>query len=134
MDFCIRSHIEEADGFARHLGLVVEHYEPDFARVSFEVDERHTNGVGLIHGGALFAAADLAFAAASNACQGGAMLNVSSSITYLKASKKGPVVAEARAERTGRHLGTYNIRLTDGDGELIAVCRVTGFRTELPIR
>ena len=130
MDFCITSHIDEHDSFARHLGLRVDSFEPGRATVSFDLDHRHKNGVGLAHGGALFAAADLAFAAASNACQGGAMLNVSSSITYLKAGKVGPITAVAEEERSGRHLGTYNIRITDGTGELIAVCRITGYRTE----
>ena len=134
MDRCISSHIDESDGFAKNLGLKLEHFEPGRARVSFALDERHKNGVGLAHGGALFAAADLAFAAASNACQGGAMLNVCSSITYLKAGKVGPIVAEAEEERSGKTLGTYNIRITDGEGELIAVCRITGCRTDHLVR
>ena len=134
MDVCLRSHIDEDDPFARHLGLKIESFRPGYAKVVCPFDERHKNGVGLAHGGALFAAADLAFAAASNACQGKAMLNVSSSITYLKAGKVGPITAIAEEERAGAHLGTYNIRITDGTGELIAVCRITGYRTEHTLR
>ena len=134
MDTCIKSHIEQYDTFAKHLGIRIELAEPGHGMASLPFDERHKNGVGIAHGGALFALADIAFAAASNACQGGAMLNVTSSIAYMKPGKKGPITAEATEESSGAHLGTYRVDIRDGEGTLVAVATITGYRTERPVR
>lgn len=134
MSTCIKTHIEEFDTFARHLGIHLVLAEPGHGIASLDLDERHKNGVGLAHGGALFALADMAFALACNACQGGAMLNVTSSITFMKAGKVGPITAEAVEVQSGAHLGTYRVDIRDGDGTMIAVSTITGYRTALEVR
>jgi len=40
---------------------------PGQAEVRMPLDQRHLNGAGIVHGGAIFSLADVAFAAASNA-------------------------------------------------------------------
>ena len=41
---------------------------------------------------------------------------------------------EARKIRSGRNLGTYDVRITDSDGTLVAIATVTGFMTKYPIQ
>ena len=36
--------------------------------------------------------------------------------------------------RSGRNLGTYDVRITDSDGTLVAIATVTGFMTKYPIQ
>ncbi len=129
----IKTHIETNDTYGRHLGITLQSVKPGHAIASMPVDERHRNGVGLVHGGALFAVADIAFAAASNACKDTAVLNISSSVTYMKAGRQGPLTAEARLIHEGRTLCTYDVEVRDPEGVLLAVCRITGFRTATPI-
>ena len=46
----------------------------------------------------------------------------------------GPLRGEARKIRSGRNLGTYDVRITDSDGTLVAIATVTGFMTKYPIQ
>ena len=133
MTVCIKSYIENLDTHAKHLGISVLFAEPGHAKVTMPVDERHRTGVGLVHGGAMFALADIAFAAACNACKGMVMLNVNTSISYMKAGKEGPLTAEAKAVHEGKTLATYEVNVRDAQENLLAVCQITGYRTQNPL-
>lgn len=133
MNECIKSHIEQYDAMARHLQISVDVSEDGYGKASMPLTERHVNGVGVAHGGAIFTLADVAFAASANACAGSAMLNAQTSISYLKAGSKGPLVAEARIVRRGKRLTTYQVDVCDADGALLAVATVTGYRTDIPL-
>ena len=50
------------------------------------------------------------------------------------AGRIGPLRGEARKIRSGRNLGTYDVRITDSDGTLVAIATVTGFMTKYPIQ
>ena len=54
------------DRFARHSGIELLEVSEGFARAKMPLGPFHHNGIGTVHGGALFTLADLAFAAASN--------------------------------------------------------------------
>ena len=55
----VRRHFDAHDTFARHLGIDIVEIGQDRAVVSMPFDERHRNGMGHAHGGAIFALADL---------------------------------------------------------------------------
>lgn len=133
MSICIKNHIEEHDTYGKHLGVTIQSAEAGHAVASMPVDDRHRNGVGLVHGGALFALADIAFAAASNACRDTAMLNVATSVSYMKSGKNGPLTAEARRIHEGKTLATYEVQVRDPENTLLAVCQITGYRTQMSL-
>lgn len=133
MNNCIKSHIEDHDALAKHLQITVDVSEEGYGKACMPLTEQHVNGVGMAHGGAIFALADVAFAAAANACMGSAILNAQTSISYLKGGSKGPLVAEARVIRRGKRLTTYQVDVCDAEGGLIAVATVTGYLTEIPL-
>jgi acyl-CoA thioesterase len=85
-----------------------------------EVKPFHINGVGLVHGGALFTLADFAFAAAANSHEEVAVA-INASISYLKGVKAGTLYAEAEEISNSRKISTYSIRVTDSSGQLIAL-------------
>ena len=62
----VRRFIAERDMFARHLGIEITEAARGYARAVMPLDAHHRNGVGMAHGGAIFAVADLAFAVACN--------------------------------------------------------------------
>lgn len=135
MNECIKSHLENHDELAKHLEITVDVSEDGYGEASMPMRQQHRNGVGVAHGGALFALADVAFAAAANACLGPAVLNAQTSISYLKAGTKGPFRAVARAVRLGKTLCTFEVKVHDADGAMLAIATITGFRTaiQLPV-
>lgn len=128
----VRRHFDAHDTFARHLGIEIVEIDQDRAVVSMPFDERHRNGMGHAHGGALFALADLAFAAASNA-SGIFCVNAQTSISYLAPGRVGPLRGEARAVRLGRKLVTYEVAIYDAADTLAAKATITGYVTGAPL-
>ena len=80
---------------------------------------------GTAHGGAIYTCCD--------ACAGGSMamllekrpVTVSSSIHYLRPATEGPITVEAKLVRNGKQLVFYDLDITDGNGELVAVALFT---------
>ena len=127
------SSVEKKDSFGRYLGIGILEARPGYARTRMPLDERHENGVGIAHGGAMFALADIAFAAAANAATNTAVLNIATSVSYLKAGTVGPLEGEAKAINIGHRVSVYEVRVTDGNGALLAVFQITGYHTERPL-
>lgn len=107
------------DHFAQHTGIELLEVKEGTAKVRMEVKPFHINGVGLVHGGALFALADFAFAAAANSHEETAVA-LNASISYLKAVKSGTLYAEAQEISNSRKISVYYIKVTDEHNTLIA--------------
>ena len=107
------------DKFALHAGIELLEVKSGTAKVRMEVQPFHINGVGLVHGGALFTLADFAFAAAANSHEEVAVA-INASISYLKGVKGGTLFAEAEEISNSRKISVYSIKVTDEAGQLIA--------------
>ncbi len=107
------------DKFAQYAGIELLEVGSGSAKVKMEVKPFHINGVGLVHGGALFTLADFAFAAAANSHEETAVA-INASISYLKAVKSGTLYAEAEEVSNARKLSVYSIKVTDENNQLIA--------------
>lgn len=111
------------DRFAAYLGIKLLDAGPGHALAEMAIEDHHLNGVGVAHGGAIFALADYVFAVACNA-KGPVTLAVNASISYFKAPKGKKLTAEAREITSSRKLGHYQVEVTDENQEVIA--RFTG--------
>ena len=118
---------------SRLMQMKIEEATPEYARVTMPLLEQHKNGMGVAHGGAIFALADVAFGAASNADRDCGVVNMMSSIEYLRPGRVGPLMAEARAVRIGGHIANYDVQIFDGEGALIARAIVSGYLTDVPL-
>jgi acyl-CoA thioesterase len=125
----LRRFFAERDRFAAHNGIEILDIAPGRARVRMQVAEHHLNGLDMVHGGAVFSLADLAFAAASNS-HGSAAMGVNASIAYVKAAGGDMLYAEAEEVSRSRRLATYEIRVTDTSGQLVALFQGTVYRRE----
>jgi len=112
--------VVEQDQFARLAGLEMVEHAPGRAKVRMRVGPQHLNGMGVVHGGALFTLADYAFAAACNG-HGFPAVAVSATISYLKAVKSGQLVADAQEAAEPGKMGSCIIRVTDETGDLVAM-------------
>ncbi len=125
--------VAKHDRFLRLLKAKVEEARPEYARVVLEMEEQHRNGMGAAHGGLVYSLADLAFGAASNAGRTEGIVSLAVNIQYLLPGHKGPLVAEARAERLGGHILVYDVEVLDGDGQKIAIATFTGYATHIKL-
>ena len=120
-----------ADRFAAHNGITVEDADYDYGKVSLAFEDHAKNSLDMLHGGALFTLADMAFGLASNFGQeDGTMISTNATISYMKSAKTGPIVAEARLANGGRHLATYEVKIYDGQGTYIACAMISGYRLD----
>lgn len=117
----------QKDLFAGFVGIELIEAGDGRARARMEIRDHHRNSLGLVHGGAIFALADLAFAAASNS-RGRAAVAIHCSISYLKAATGGPLFAEAEEVSCGPKIAAYTIRITGASGELISCFEGMAYR------
>jgi len=112
------------DNFAERLGIELLEFRPGFARTRMRVESSHLNFLGHVHGGAIFALLDYAFAAASNS-HNYSSVAISMSVQFLNAPPpEGLLTAEAREVDKSRKLGLYEMTVRDPAGKLI--CRADG--------
>lgn len=118
----------ERDAFARYLGIVIDEIKPGYARATMKVTKELLNGTGITHGSAVFALADIAFAAASNS-HGPEAVGLNVNINYLKATREGATLtAVAREENLTRRTGVYRMEVMDETGVLVAVAEGLVYR------
>jgi acyl-CoA thioesterase len=128
----LRQFLSSGDRFAAGVGIELLEVADGFARARLEIGPQHLNAAGVVQGGAVFTLADLAFAAASNS-HGTVALSVSSTITFLKATRTGALVAEAREEALSRRFSTCTVRVTDDAGALVAIFGGSAYRKDDPM-
>ena len=106
----------------RLLGFVLKSIEPGRAVFEMEVDERHHNPMGTLHGGIYCDLADAAmgYAYAATLVEGETFTTVELKINFFRPVRKGKLTAEANVVRAGAHLGYVECNVKDGDGKLVA--------------
>ena len=129
----IQEFFTKNDRFAAHADIELLEVSAGRAKASMRVGEKHLNGVGGAHGGAIFTLADLVFAAASNS-HGTVAVAINASISYLKGVVAGTLLT-AEAEENSLHpkLGSYTIHVTDDAGDLVAVFQGIVYRKRDPL-
>ncbi len=111
----------EADSFAKVLGVELVAVETDRLEVAMPVDDRHVNFLGVCHGGATFALADVAFSLASNQA-GPRAVAVDTHLALTGGARLGDrLTAEAIEATRGRTLGTYRVTVRRGDGRVVGL-------------
>ena len=126
----IRHHFEN-DRFATSNGMRLVELRPGFAKTSLQVEDRHLNSVGCVHGGAIFTLADFAFGAAVKT--GGKVAPaISTNISFLKASQSGALFAEATEISRSRKLSVCTVRVTNDAGELAALFQGAAYIKDEP--
>jgi acyl-CoA thioesterase len=111
------------DDASKWLGASLDAVGPGTARLSMTVEEHHTNGHDICHGGYIFTLADSAFAFACNSYNT-LVVAQHNAITFIAPGRLGDrLVADAReVARFGRS-GIYDVRVTNQAGALIAEFR-----------
>ena len=121
--------VVERDQIMRLMDMQVLELRPGYAKISMPLSDKVKNGMGFAHGGPIFSLADIAFGAAANEGCEHFVVTLSTSIEYLRPGALGPLMAEARVIRSGKHIQNYEVQVFDGAGELIARTMTSGYTT-----
>lgn len=117
------------DAFSQWLGIERLEEKPGYCRLRMTLREEMTNGFKIAHGGITYSLADSALAFASNG-HGVQSLSIETSISHTRPVKVGDVItAEARELNLTRRTGIYDIRITNQEGEVVALFKGTVYRT-----
>jgi len=120
------------DRFAELVGIELLEVSEGRAVARLAIQERHLNTIRTVHGGTIFALADLAFAAASNS-YGTVAVGINVSISYVKAATGGVLTAEARETSLNPRLATYTVDVKDEQGDIVAIFQGMVYRKKDPL-
>jgi len=106
----------------RLLGFVLKAIVPGRAVFEMEVDERHHNPMGTLHGGIYCDLADAAmgYAYAATLGEGETFTTVELKINFFRPVRHGKLTAEAKVIKAGSTLGYVECEVKDQDGKLLA--------------
>src|SRR5450755_1691932 len=112
-----------ADRASQSLGIEIIDAAPGRVQIAMTVRPDMVNGLGMCHGGIVFAFADSAFAFACNS-YGDPMVAAGASIEFLAPTPRGERVTATAAEvsRGVRH-GIYDVAVTNAAGLVLAQFR-----------
>jgi acyl-CoA thioesterase len=118
----------EKEPYARKLGMRLILSEPGKAIVEMPPSEDLENIFGMTHGGAIFSLLDEAFQVSCNA-HGTVAVALSMTVTYHRPpSKNHTLRAESKEIHRSAKTGTYEIKVTDDQEQLIASCMALAYR------
>ena len=115
----VPEYLEENDKFAEHVGVEPLEAEEGRARARLELEEKHLNSLGTVHGAAIFTLADVTFALAAHV-KGRQAPGIQVSVNYFQAISAGTLFAEAREVHGHPKLSTYRVEIKNEADELVA--------------
>lgn len=110
------------------IGLEVEEVGEEIARGRLEVADHHRQPFGIVHGGVLAAIAEslASMATAAVVIPGGEIaVGLSNQTSFLRPVTGGTIHAVARRRHRGRTTWVWEVDLTDDEGRLCAMVRMT---------
>lgn len=125
--------LEELNAMSRgnlgeHLGITFTGIGADFLSATMPVEGRTSQPAGLLHGGASLALAEHLGSVAANLCVDPArMYCVGQEVNanHLRGVRSGTVTAVTRPLHLGRRSQVWDIRICNGEDELVCISRLT---------
>jgi uncharacterized protein (TIGR00369 family) len=114
-----------ASPFDTLYGLEIETATADQARGSVPVGDGVRQPAGLVHGGVYASMAESLAVAATQASTGRVTVGHSSQTSFLRPITAGTVHAAGRPRHSGRSTWVWEFDITDDDGRLCALVRMT---------
>ena len=124
----------EREPFARKMKMELVELAEGFSVVEMPYEsESMDNLFGRAHGGAIFSLIDEAFETVCQTC-GGVTVALNVSVNYVMSPESGARLrAEAREVSSTKRTASYDIRVSDQEGRLIATCQALAYRTGKPL-
>jgi len=137
MDPKVKAALEKAvkrEPFAQAMKMELAALEDGYSLVQMVYEpEKMSNIYARAHGGAIFALIDEAFETAGQT-DGTIAVALNVNVTYVSSPEPGlRLQAEARRVSQTRKTASYDIKVTDQNGQIISLCQALAFRTGKPI-
>ncbi len=114
--------------YALKMGMRLIEIKPGYAEVEMEPQDDTANIFGMTHGGVIFSLIDEAFQLSCNS-HGTMAVALNVNVTYHKApERKSRLRAISSEVHISGKTGTYNIKVQDEEGNLIASCMALAYR------
>ena len=115
-------------GFDRLYGLQILDASPEEVRAKVDITDDHKQPFGIVHGG-LYASMAEAITSIGTYLgvyeEGKAAMGLSNQTSFLRPVSQGTVHAVARRRHKGRTTWLWEVDVTDDDGKLVALVRMT---------
>lgn len=133
MDQRVRSAIIEAtkrEPYARALQMELVDLADGYSDVRMIYDPQMMNNIySRAHGGAIYALIDEAFETAGQT-DGTIAVAMNVNVTYVSSPEPGQQLrAKARRVSQTKKTASYDIKVTDSDGQIVALCQALAYRT-----
>lgn len=115
------------DRFAEWLGVESLFSSFEQAACRLHVADQHRNALGGIHGGLIFALADIAFAAACNAGEA-VYIGLQAEVRYMSKAEGDELTATATRMGGSRKIAHYQVLVTDSQDTRIALFSASAYR------
>jgi 1,4-dihydroxy-2-naphthoyl-CoA hydrolase len=123
-----RARLLDVSPFDRHYGLEILESSGELVRATVAVREHLTQPTGVVHGGVYAAIAEGLASLGTNhgvAPEGKFGLGMSNQASFLRPIGSGTIHATARRRHGGRTTWIWDVELSDADGRVCALSRVT---------
>lgn len=122
------------DHLAKNMGIQIKQIKKGACSLTMKVIPSLVNAAGVVHGGAVFALADIACAIAANTHEI-VSLTVNGSVSFLTSSKEGDtLIARTKEISLGNTMATYEVEVRRcSDDTLTALFVGTVFRKKEPV-
>ena len=110
-----------------HLGMQITEIGDDYLTGTMPVDHRTHQPVGLLHGGASVALAETLGSMAANyvAEEGTYFVGQEINANHIRSAKFGIVTGTAKPVHIGRSSQVWEIKITNEQGKLVCISRLT---------
>ncbi len=123
----------EKEPFASKFGLKLLEIGDGYSKVEMKFRQDMENLFAMAHGGALFALIDEAFETAGNS-HGTLAVALNMNVSFISSPQPGStLIAEAREVSLTRKTASYDIKVHDERGNLIAACMALIYRKGQPL-
>lgn len=117
------------EGYARKQGFDLVDIAPGYAVVEMLPQETDLNLFGMVHGGAVFSLLDEAFQISCNS-HGTVAVALNVNVVYHNPAVAGRRLrAVSKEVHLSNKIATYEIRVEDEKGLLVATCQAVAYRT-----
>ncbi len=113
----------------RFMGIQLEDLGEGYARLAMEVEEKHLNSLGTLHGGVMATLNDIACGVAINTVlvPDYTILSLDLRVEFIETLSEGIVYCEGFLTQKKRAVAFAHSRLVDGRGRLLSTASATGF-------
>jgi len=117
----------EASPYFKLLNMRIQEVTEGYARLTMNIEQKHLQILGTVHGGATASLVDTAafWAALCSTDLKDLPITVEMKINFLAPVKSGQLIAEARSIHKGFKLSVSDVEVKDDEGKLVAKSLVT---------